>query len=149
MALLLCPLSASAWTGKVVGVSDGDTITVLNEKTPVKIRLYGIDYPEKKQAFGTKAKQFSSDLCFGKVVDVETVDTDRYGRTVGIVKLEDGQVINRQIVQGGFAWVYGAYCKKPVCLTWKRLEDEARAARQGLWTDKEPVPPWEWRKRSK
>ena len=123
-------LATRVWSfeGKVIGVSDGDTITVLNEKTPVKVRLYGIDCPEKKQAFGTRAKQFTSDLVFGKVVDVETVDTDRYGRTVGIVKLVDGQIVNEEIARAGFAWVYGTYCKKPRCLEWRRLEDEARAA---------------------
>ena len=109
------------------------------------MRLYGIDCPEKKQAFGTKAKQFTSDMCFGKVVDVETVDTDRYGRTVGIVKLEDGQIVNEQIVRAGFSWLYHTYCKKPVCLEWKREEDESRATQEDLWTDKNPMPPWEWR----
>ena len=146
LALLFCPLPASAWTGKVVGISDRDTITVLNEKTPIKVRLYGIDCPEKAQAFGTRAKQFTSDMCFGKVVDVETVDTDRYGKTVGIVKLEDGQIVNEQIVRAGFAWLYHTYCKKPVCLEWKRIEDEARSEKRGLWMDREPVALWEWRR---
>ena len=60
-------------------------------------------------------------------------------------RLEDGQIVNEKIIRAGFAWVYHTYCKKPVCLDWKREEDEARAAKQGLWTDKNPVPPWEWR----
>ena len=154
LVILLCLLSATpsfSWTGKVIGISDGDTITVLEpiKKTPVKIRLYGIDTPEKKQAFGTRAKQFTSDLCFGKTVDVETVDTDRYGRTVALIKLENGKILNEEIVRSGFAWVYTRYCRKPVCLKWNRLQDEARAAGLGLWKDKDPVPPWEFRRRKK
>ena len=66
--------------------------------------------------------------------------------TRGSVKWETGQIVNEEIIRAGFAWVYHTYCKKPVCLEWKREEDEARAAKQGLWTDKSPVPPWEWRK---
>ena len=137
---------AQAWEGKVVGVTDGDTITVLQEKNPIKVRLYGIDCPEKRQAFGTRAKQFTSDLVFGKVVDVETVDVDRYRRTVGIVSLPGGTVVNQEIVRAGYAWVYARYCKKPICLEWKRLEGEAEVAKQGLWKDENPVAPWEWRR---
>jgi micrococcal nuclease len=140
------PLSVQArdpFSGKVVGVTDGDTITGLepNKKTQFKIRLYGIDTPEKQQPFGTRAKQFTSDLCFGKTVQVETVDTDRYGRTVALVKLENGILVNEEIVRAGFAWVYGAYCKRSVCLKWNRLEDEARAAGLVLWKNKNPVEP--------
>ena len=143
--LLVSPLLSYAWRGKVVAVQDGDTITVLRDKDPIKVRLYGIDCPEKRQAFGTKAKQFTSELAFGKVVDVETVDVDRYGRTVGIVSLADGTVVNQEIIRVGFAWVYAHYCKKPICLEWKRLEGEAGAEKQGLWKDENPLPPWEWR----
>ena len=83
---------------------------------------------------------------FGKTVDVETVDVDRYKRTVGIVRLPDGSVVNQEIIRAGFGWVYAAYCKKPMCLEWKRLEGEAATAKLGLWKDKNPVAPWEWRK---
>ena len=145
LAFLFYPNLCVGWQGKVVGISDGDTITVLNEKTPIKVRLCGIDCPEKKPAFWTRAKQVTSDLAFGKVVDVGTADTDRYGRTVGIVRLEDGQSLNEKIIRAGFAWVCHTYCKRPVCLEWKREEDESRATQEDLWTDKNPMPPWEWR----
>ncbi len=82
---LVLPCPAWAWSGKVVGVSDGDTITVLRDKKPQKIRLYGIDCPEKRQPFANKAKQFTSELVLGKSVEVEPVATDRYGRTVAFV----------------------------------------------------------------
>jgi micrococcal nuclease len=122
------------------------TITVLQETNPIKVRLYGIDCPEKRQAYGTRAKQFTSGLVFGKKVEVETVDVDRYKRTVGIVRLPEGTVVNEEIVRAGYAWVYPAYCKKPLCLEWQRLEGEAATGRLGLWKDENPVPPWEWRR---
>jgi micrococcal nuclease len=147
VGVLLFPSCSFAWTGKVVGISDGDTITVLTpDKTPVKIRLYGIDCPEGGQAFGTRAKQITSDVCFGKTVEVGNVDMDRYGRTVGLVTLNDGEVLNEELVGAGFAWLYGTYCKREICSDWKILEEQARDDGLGLWKDKNPMPPWEWRR---
>jgi hypothetical protein len=84
VTLLVLPQPCWAWTGKVVGIADGDTITVLHETRPEKIRLYGIDCPEKRQAFGKNAKWFTSKMAFGKTVDVEPINRDRYGRTVAL-----------------------------------------------------------------
>jgi micrococcal nuclease len=147
--LLVSPVLSYAWRGKVVAVQDGDTITVLHNENPIKVRLYGIDCPEKRQAFGTRAKQFTSGLVFGKVVHVETVDVDRYGRTVGIVSLADGTVVNQETIRAGFAWVYPYYCKRPICLEWIRLEGKAGTEKEGLWKDESPVPPWEWRRKER
>ena len=108
-----------------------------------KIRLYGIDCPEKGQAFGSKAKQFTSEQAFGKDVTVNVKDTDRYGRTVGIVILPDGRSLNEELVYQGLAWWYRKYSKSPRLAT---FEMEARLAHRGLWADKNPIPPWEWRK---
>lgn len=151
--LLLCLLlAAPAWAaqifeGKVVGISDGDTITVLtDEKRQVKVRLYGVDCPESKQAYGTRARQSTSGYVFGKRVRVEVADTDRYGRTVGIVTGPDGTVLNRELLAEGMAWLYTAYCKAPVCREWKRVEESARLKKVGLWADVSPTPPWEYRK---
>ena len=85
VVLLFIPQVTLAWSGKVIGIADGDTITVLRDKEQVRIRLYGIDCPERGQAFSKKAKQFTSEMVFGKVVEIEPVDIDRYGRTVGLV----------------------------------------------------------------
>jgi micrococcal nuclease len=85
------PARAEDFTGKVVGISDGDTITVLRGRTPVKIRLHGIDSPESSQDYGTRAKQATSELAFGKVVTVQSRGTDRYGRTVALLVLPDGR----------------------------------------------------------
>lgn len=151
MFLLTMLLAVPAWAaqvfeGKVVGISDGDTITILtDQKQQIKVRLYGVDCPETKQAYGTRARQFTSDKIFGKRVRVEVADTDHYGRTVGIVTAPGGSVLNSDLLAGGMAWLYTAYCKKPFCRDWKKLEEGARIAHKGLWADT-AVPPWEFRK---
>jgi endonuclease YncB( thermonuclease family) len=140
------PASAD-FTGKVVAVSDGDTITVLRDRTQVKVRLHGIDCPETGQDFGSRAQQDTSRLAFGQVVTVRPRDTDRYGRTVAEVVLPDGRSRNQELVRGGLAWWYRAYA--PDDGTLARLEAEAKAAGRGLWAQPAPVPPWEWRARGK
>jgi len=130
------------FTGKVIGIADGDTIEVLRDRKPVKVRLNGIDAPEKGQAFGTKAKQFVSSLVFDHVVTVVEFGTDRYGRTIADVVLSDGRVLNREAVRAGFAWWFRRYSTDA---SLGELEAEARAAKRGLWADVHPVPPWEWR----
>jgi micrococcal nuclease len=133
------------FTGKVVGVSDGDTISVMHNGRGQKIRLHGIDCPEKGQAFGQRAKQFTSALVFGKEVTVTVKDTDKYGRTIGEVKLLDGTVLNQELVKAGLAWWYRRYAPGDTVL--EGLEKGAREAKQGLWVEPNPVPPWEWRHR--
>jgi micrococcal nuclease len=146
--LLAVPaFAAQTLEGKVIKISDGDTITILtDEKRQVKVRLYGVDCPESKQAYGTRARQSTSGHVFGKRVRVEVADTDRYGRTVGIVIDPDGAVLNRELLAEGMAWLYTAYCKAPVCGEWKREEEAARQKKGGLWADASPTPPWEYRK---
>ena len=100
---------AEEFAGKVVGVSDGDTITVLRNRTPIKVRLHGIDCPEIGQDFGSRAKAFTSELVFGQVVKVVPWDTDRYGRTVADVILADGRILNHELVRAGLAWRYRKY----------------------------------------
>lgn len=103
-------LAAEPYQAKVVGISDGDTIKVLHEGTQVRIRLYGIDTPEKRQAFGSKAKQFTADRVFGKSVTVIPMDTDGYGRTVALIQsINDTGTLNEALVKKGFAWVYRKY----------------------------------------
>jgi endonuclease YncB( thermonuclease family) len=132
------------FSGKVVAVKDGDTIEVVKEGVAVRVRLYGIDCPEKGQAFGQKAKQFVSGLAFGKTVKVIEKDLDRYRRTVGEVILEDGRSLNRELVRAGLAWWYRQYAKKDAEL--EKLESDARKAKVGLWFDADPVSPWDWRR---
>lgn len=136
---------AAAFLAGVIGISDGDTLTVLHEREPVKIRIAEIDAPEKAQPFGTKSKQALSDLCFGKQADVAPQTKDRYGRTVARVRC-DGQDASEQLVRSGMAWVFDRYVTDRSLYS---LQDEARATRRGLWVDDGPVPPWEWRKSKK
>lgn len=137
---------ASAISGRVVKVADGDTITNLTpEKNQIKIRLYGIDTPERKQPYCKKAGKFTSSLVAGKDLKVEVYDIDRYGRTVGVVYV-DGINVNQEILRAGFAWQYRKYCGASFCPGWFKLEQEARAAKMGIWADPNPVPPWEWRR---
>lgn len=145
LVIALCSTSF-AWQGKVVGVSDGDTIKVLHNGKQEKIRLYGVDTPEKAQDFGQKAKQFTSDAVFGEMVDVKPVDTDRYGRTVGIVIYAGTMNLNAELLRAGYAWVYTQYCKRPECRGWKFIEAKARDEKNGLWSVANPVPPWEFRR---
>ncbi len=141
-ALLTSQALAADFTGRVVGVSDGDTITVLHNGNGERIRLHGIDCPEKRQAFGNRAKQFTSNLVFAKTVTVQALDRDRYGRTVAEVLLPDGRSLNRELVRAGLAWMYRRYTNDQ---SLSDLEEEARVARRGLWADPHAVPPWEWR----
>lgn len=101
-----CLAVNAEFSGEVVGIADGDTIKVMHDGRPEKIRLFGIDCPEKGQAFGNKAKQFSSELAFGKTVTVQEHGLDKYGRTIGVVILPDGRNLNRELVAAGLAWWY-------------------------------------------
>jgi micrococcal nuclease len=146
--LLALPCPAWAWSGKVIGVSDGDTITVLRNQQPQKIRLYGIDCPEKRQPFGKRAKQFTSELVFGKVVEVEPVAIDRYGRTVAFVQVENISV-NEELIKEGLGWVFVRFCKLPLCAEWQSLQLVAQAEKRGLWGHSGEIPPWEYRRQTK
>jgi micrococcal nuclease len=135
--------AAAQFTGQVVGIIDGDTIDVLHNGQAERIRLNGIDCPEKKQPYGTKAKQFTSGLIFAKQVTVKAFKKDRHGRTVADVLLPDGTNVSHELVKAGFAWWYKQY--SPHDETLAGLEAEAREQKRGLWADPHPLPPWEVR----
>jgi len=146
---LALAVNAETITGRVVGVADGDTITVLDaNKVQHKIRLSGIDAPEKKQPFGNRSKESLSELAFDKTVTVETSKRDRYGRQIGKV-LVNGRDVNLMQVERGMAWFYRQY-QRDQSPNDRRLyeaaEDAARAGKRGLWRDADPVPPWEFRR---
>jgi endonuclease YncB( thermonuclease family) len=137
------PLYAAEFLeGRVVGVHDGDTVTLLIPgNKQVKIRLAQIDAPESDQAFGQRSKQSLSDMVFNKNIRVEKDTIDKYGRTVGTI-LVDGLDANREQVKRGMAWVYRQYLHDQSLL---QVEDEAQRAKAGLWSDSNPMPPWEYR----
>lgn len=135
-------VAAADFTGLVVGVADGDTITVLHEDRQERVRLNGIDAPEKRQAFGRRAKRFTSDLSFGRTVTVREHGRDKYGRVIGDVVLPDARVLNEELVRAGLAWWY---CRHSHDMRLAELEREAREARRGLWAEPDPMAPWDFR----
>lgn len=130
------------FAGQCVGLSDGDTIQVLRQRRPMRVRLHGIDCPEKAQPFGDKARQFTANLVFGKTVKIYPTDTDRYGRTVAWV-FANTKCVNRELVAAGLAWHYQQYAPRETKLA--ALQEEARGARRGFWATAAPVAPWDWR----
>lgn len=145
--LFLFPILLSAQTlrGKVVRVSDGDTVVLLDaDNTQHKIRLNGIDAPENGQPYGDKSKEYLSNLIAGKEVTVEVKGTDQYKRILGVVYL--GEVnINAEMVRAGYAWNY-KYSKDKYYI---KLQEKAKAEKKGLWMDSNAIDPWMWRKERK
>ncbi len=137
-------------TGRVVGITDGDTATVLDSsRTQYKVRLAGIDAPEKKQPFGQKSKEALSDCAYDKTATIVGDKQDRYGRLVGKVMVS-GVDCNLRQINLGLAWHYKKYMKEQPegdRATYSRTEDSARGKRVGLWVEADPMPPWEWRRR--
>lgn len=139
--LWLLPLILFAFDAKVVKIIDGDTIKILtSEREQIKVRLYGIDAPEKKQPYGTAAKRYLSDLIAGKTVQIEECGKDRYKRVLGIAYL-DGKDVNEILVLNGYAWAFTKYSK-----IYESQEWQARSKGLGLWRDKNPIKPEIWRK---
>jgi endonuclease YncB( thermonuclease family) len=149
-----------AFEARVVGVSDGDTISVQDSRAPPrKIRLAGIDAPEKGQSFGDRSKKNLSSLVFGKTVRIEWSKSDKYGRIVGKVLIAPSGScavppcpatldVNLAQIAAGYAWHYRQYEKeqsKRDREAYGIAERHARDQKLGLWRDPEPVPPWEWR----
>jgi endonuclease YncB( thermonuclease family) len=147
---LVAPLSFadSLLSGRVVGVADGDTVTVLDASfVQHKIRVSGIDAPEKGQPFGARSKQHLSSLAMGRQVLVHWRKTDRYGRIVGLVEV-NGNDAGLEQVRSGLAWHYRAYAREQSPeqqQTYASAEQEARVAHRGLWLDTHPVAPWDYR----
>jgi endonuclease YncB( thermonuclease family) len=148
-ALVLAPPLAAQenYRGEVVSVQDGDTITVLTtDFERIRVRFYGIDCPEKNQDHGPQAGDYLRGIVAGKTVDVEVLDTDRYSRQVGLVRL-NGTLVNLSMVEAGYAWTYEQYCKAvEVCDSFRRAEAAAKVKKIGLWADPEPVAPWDHRR---
>jgi len=145
---LLLAASAQAEPATVVKVIDGDTIKVATEQGITVVRLYGIDSPEKSQAHGQSAWDFTISQVFGKIVDVAPVGRDIFGRTVAIVMVGT-QCLQEQLLLQGYAWVYPQYCRERFCQAWTTLQGISAGNRVGLWVDPAPVQPWVWRKQER
>jgi endonuclease YncB( thermonuclease family) len=154
VVLALAGIPFSAWastlghqagaTYRVVGVADGDTLTALSPSFErVKCRLYGIDAPEKKQAFGQASKLSLSELSFGRAASIDIVGRDRYGRAICKIAVA-GVDVNKEQIARGMAWMYRRYAKDP---TYSEAEGRAQSRRIGIWRDARPVPPWDFRRK--
>ncbi len=144
--LLMIPsmLFAQVLSGKVVKIADGDTFTLLvNNHEQVKVRLDGIDAPEKKQAFGNKAKQYLSSMIWGVPVTVKVLKKDRYGRSIGKVSTAKVKDVNLEMIKAGYAWHYKEYNKDK---SYASAENNARKRKLGIWKDKNPIKPQVFRK---
>lgn len=136
----------SDFTGRCVGVTDGDTIRVLHAGREERVRLFGIDCPERGQAYHSATREFTSELALGRTLRVQWRGRDRYGRVLGWVELPDGRILNVEIVRAGMGWWYRRYA--PDSRELASAEREARSARRGLWKDRSPTPPWEFKRRT-
>ena len=140
--LAMVAVSVPAFAAQVIGVADGDTLTILQDDKPLKIRLGNIDAPEKKQSFGERSKQSLSDLCYRKEATYSILNVDRYGRTVALVRCA-GIDVSRAQVKRGMAWVYTQYNTDT---SLPAIQAEAKAAHRGLWVDEGATPPWSFRR---
>ena len=151
--LLVCLILATATSAvaqrfpvKVVGISDGDTFTVVNcDNLQLKIRIHGIDAPEKSQAYGNQSKKYLSSLIFGKNIEIDVQSQEKWGRFVAKVFTPDGRDVALLMLQGGMAWHYTKYDKTPA---YENAQNAAKSAHKGLWGDKNPVAPWVFRRRN-
>ncbi len=144
LLLLSSPTFAAEFSGRVVGVIEGDDVLVLHDGLKEDVRLNGIDCPEKGQAYGERAKEFTTRLALRKTVRVLVQGADAFGRTLGKVVLPDGRILNHELVKAGLAWWFRQYAPENAEVA--RFEKEAREAKRGLWRDARPLPPWVFRK---
>lgn len=148
LILTIASLAACAqqkpFSGKVTSIADGDTIEVLDARTPRRIRLHGVDTPEQGQAFGDRARRRTGELVMGKTVTVRPRGVDQFSRVLGEVVLADGRILNQVLVGEGLAWWFRRYAPRDRRL--ESLEEQAREKRLGLWADPDPTPPWLWRR---
>jgi endonuclease YncB( thermonuclease family) len=142
--ILTVPAMASAWTGLVVEVFDGDKLLVqrADKNELMEVRLHGVYAPNDNDLLRTQAIQFISNMTIGKMVTVQKVATDRQGNIVAIVCM-DGKCLNEALLSGGHAFFYPRYCKGTVCDKFKAIENSAKDGQKGIWQSREITPPWE------
>lgn len=138
-------LQHQVFSAKVIRIIDGDTMEILYKSIPFKIRLAHIDCPEKnsRQPFGKEAKKALSNLCFGQQVKLSIQNADRYGRLIATFTNAKQQIVNQEMVKLGMAWHFTKYSSDK---TYAKLEQEARQKKIGIWQEKNPIPPWNWRR---
>jgi endonuclease YncB( thermonuclease family) len=150
LCLFCCGSEAQSSTSAyVIKIIDGDSIVVNTGSKDITVRLWGIDTPEYRQHYANAAKNETRRLLNKKSVKLEVKDWDKYGRMVALVRLNNGVLINEELVKSGYAWVHVYYCKEAICKKWKAYEKQAQQARLGLWHEKNPVAPWVFKRKGK
>jgi micrococcal nuclease len=145
--VLLSPLPSWSWQGKVVEVLSGDTIVVSKDGKAMKVRLYGIDCPERGQPLFEWATNLTSSFVLKKTVEVTPIGSVLYDTTYALVRVDGKRdFVSTLLISYGMAWVSVKNCASEQCKEWKKLEELARTNRVGLWVQLDPVPPWEWQK---
>ena len=145
--LICAPVYAQSLTGKVIGIKDGDTVVVIDAaNNQTTLRLAEVDCPEKSQAFGTKAKQFTSNQVYLKEVKYIVTDTDRYGRSIAKIYYDDNKYLSAEIIKNGMGWQYKQYSTSKLLAS---LEQEARNNKRGLWVEPNPIYPSDFRRSKK
>ena len=140
-------MTEQVFQGRVIGLADGDTLHILVHDRDLKIRLHDIDCPEHGQAYSQRATQAAAALVYGKEVEVRSRGSDRYGRMLAEVIIPGGQSLSRELVGQGWCWWYQHFAPDEQEL--ERLQQEARLNQRGLWQDKHPEPPWDFRRRKR
>jgi len=131
--------------GSVKKIIDGDSLVILSGKKSIEVRLYGVDCPEYNQPFSKDAKAMVRERVYGKKVLVIPQYYDSYKRLVAIVD-HQGKILNSELVKAGLAWVYPQYCRKKICKSWKKEEESARMQQKGLWSSRQAISPWKWKR---
>ena len=140
-----CMAESSCFYAKVVRVIDGDTIEIQKENKHQRVRIWGVDTPEWDQPYGAQSSHFAKNLLNGQEVQVVPKSIDKYGRLVAVIMMERIN-IGEELVKSGLAWVHIYFCNEQICDTWKAMQERAGSERRGLWSDRDPVAPWQWRK---
>lgn len=139
---------AETFVGTITKIIDGDSLLISTGEERIEIRLYGIDCPEYRQPYSRAAKKYIKNSVSGSRVRVQSYYRDTYDRKVSMVFFGD-KVLNGELVEAGLAWVYPAYCRKPICDDWRRKEEMARRDKKGLWRDPDAIAPWRWKRMRK
>ncbi len=134
---------------KVTHVGDGDSFKANLGLFPIEVRIYGIDAPEYTQAHGKEARNALAKLVENKNISIQALETDSYKRAISIVYLPNGKILQEELLKNGEAWLYTYYCKHAICKEWKKLEEEAKSKKIGLWANNKATPPWEYRRKNK
>ncbi len=150
MMSLLCATNADATNlieVKILKISDGDSFHASYDNLPIRVRLYGIDAPERKQINSSFSEnQLKEILKVNESYTIEVMDVDAYGRYVGIAYVGEGETAQQLLLEEGNVWLYPRYCKASICYYWENLEEKAKNKKLGIWKDKNPTPPWEFKR---